>query len=81
MELDGSLGGTEMRPWEHREAQAYGSGVQCVGGLREFHRKAVVGVGLSCRPNQAHGEIGVDAPVALFVGISQCGTGSPATGA
>ena len=81
VEFDGSLGGAEPRPWEHREAQVYGRGVQCVGGLCEFHRKAVVDVQLSCRPDQAHAEIGVDAPVALFVGISQGGTGNPATDA
>jgi len=81
MEFDGSLGGTEMRPWEHREAQVYRGGVQRVGGLGEFHRKAVIGEELPCRLNQAHAEVGIDTPIALLVNVGQGGTGNPPTDA
>ncbi len=75
-------GGAEPRPREHREAQAYGGGVQRVGGLGESHRKAVVGVGHPCRrPDQAHAGVGIDTPIAPLVGVGQGGTGNPATDA
>ena len=81
MEFDGGLGGAEPRPREHREAQVYRGGIQRVGGLGEFHRKAVTGVELPCRPDQAHAEVGIDTPIALLVGVSQGGTGNPPTDA
>jgi hypothetical protein len=81
MEFDGGLGSTEPGPREYREAQVYRGDVKRVGGLGEFHRKAVVGVELPCSPDQVHAEVGVDAPIALFVDVCQGGTGYPATDA
>jgi len=66
---------------EHREAQVYRGGIQRIGGLRQFHGEAIISVELSCGLNQAHGEIGEDAPVTLFVGIGEGGPGNPATDA
>ena len=62
--LDGSLGGTKTRPRKDAQAQVDGGRVECVGCLLQFSRKAVAGVKLSGGVDQAHGEVGVDAPVA-----------------
>lgn len=40
-----------------------------------------MGIEFPCCLDQAHGEVGMDAPVALFVGIGQRGPGNPATDA
>ena len=81
MHFDGSLGGAEARPRKDAQAQVDGRGIECVGRLLQFHRKAVVGVKLSGDLNKAYREILVDVPVALFVGIGQRALGDVATDA
>lgn len=72
MKLEGSLGFAESRPWKHAQTQVDGARIQRVDGVVQLHRKAVVRIETACDVNQAQGEVLVDAPVALLVGIGQC---------
>lgn len=71
MELDGGLGLAKPRPGKHRQAQVDGARVECVDGIVQFHRKAVLRIERSRGVDQAQREVLVDAPIALLVGIGQ----------
>src|SRR5687768_16459864 len=79
MHLDGGLGRAKARPRKDAQAQVDSCGIECVDRLLQFSRKAVAGVKLSGGLDQAHGEIGIDATVALLVGIGQCALGDVAS--
>jgi len=72
MQLDGGLGLTKTCPRKDTQAEVDGGGVQCVGGLFQFHRELIAGIELSGYLNQVHREIGVDVPIARFVGVGKC---------
>lgn len=72
IDLDGRLGGAKSRPRKQAQAQVDSSGIQCVSGGVEFHGKAVVRVELSGPSNQVGSQVGVEMPIAPFVGIGQC---------
>lgn len=67
------FGAAKMCPREHRQAQVDGGRVQRIDAVVQVHSKVFAGVQGSRLSNQALGEIGMDAPVARLVGISQCG--------
>ena len=71
MHLDRRLGRTEMRPWEHRQAQIDGGGIQRVHRVRQFQPQRFVEVKLARLHDQTLGKRRVDAPVAQFVGVRQ----------
>ena len=73
MHLNGSLGIAEGGPWQHRQAQVNGGRREGVGGLVEFDGKGLVGVQVTRLGDQAMAQIGVDAPVAPFIGVGQSG--------
>ncbi len=79
MHLDGSFCSAKMCPWKDAQTQVDGRGVECIGRLLQFHRKAVACVNLSGDLNEAYREIRVDAAVALLVGIGQCALGNIAS--
>ena len=79
MHLDGSFCSAKMCPWKDAQTQVDGRGVECIGRLLQFHRKAVAGVKHSGDLNEAYREILVDVPVALFVGIGQRALGDVAS--
>src|SRR3989338_7220328 len=81
MHLDGSFCLAEMCPWKDAQAQVDGRGVERIGRLLQFHRKAVAGVKFPGNLDEAYREILVDVPVALFVGIGSCALGDVATNA
>ncbi len=64
MHLDGGFGGAKARPRKDAQAQVDSRGIECVDCLLQFSCKAVAGVKRSGGLDQAHGEVGVDAPVA-----------------
>lgn len=68
-----------MCPWKDAQTQVDGRGVECIGRLLQFHRKAVACVNFSGDLNEAYREIRVDAAVALLVGIGQCALGNIAS--
>jgi hypothetical protein len=60
-------------------AQVDGRGVERIGRLHQFDRKAVAGVKLYGNLDQACLEILIDSSVARFVGVGQCVLGDVAT--
>ena len=75
VEFDGGLVLTELGPREQRETEVNGGGVQCIGGGFEVGEERVFGVERGGLRDEDLGEVGEDAPVALFVGISQRAAG------
>ena len=73
VQLDGRLGGAKRRPRKHRQAQVDGGGIEGVDCVRQIHAKRVGCIEFSRLGNQSLGKVGVDAPVAPFVGIGQRG--------
>ena len=71
--LHGSLALSELCPREQREAQVDGGRVQRVQTLIQVHADRVADVQGPRDANQDLGEIGIDPPVARFVGVGQCG--------
>lgn len=69
-----SLGGTKRRPWEQRQAQVDGRGIQGVDRVVQVDAEAVVAIQLARTPDEQGGQVGPDAPVASLVGIVQCRT-------
>ncbi len=65
------LGGAEVRPREDRQAQVDGRRIQRVDGVGQLQSQILVGVQLPCPDDQPLGHLGMDAPVAPFVGIGQ----------
>jgi hypothetical protein len=71
VQFDGALAATESRPREERQAKVDRRGIQRVCGLLELSAEAI---GLVQPPrvgDENLSEVGVDAPVAVFVGIGQ----------
>ena len=71
MEFDSRLGALERRPGEQGEAEIDGGGVECVDGVCEIDAKSVIDVERARDTDQALREVGMDAPVALLVGVGQ----------
>jgi hypothetical protein len=68
-----------MCPWKNAQTQVEGRGVECIGRLLQFHRKAIAGVKHSRDLNEVYREIRINAAVALFVGIGQRALGDVAS--
>ena len=60
-----------MRPRKERQTQIDGRRVECIHRVRQFQPQVLAGVELSRLEDQTGGEVGIDAPVARFVGIGQ----------
>ena len=71
MEFDGGLGLAEVRPGEHGQAQVDGGGVEGVDGVIEFQSQVVPGIQGPGETDEGLGEVGIQAPVALLVGVGQ----------
>ncbi len=66
-----TLAATEFSPRKQRQAQIDGRGVQGIHSLGQLHSKRFSTVKVASGGNQDLGEIGVDPPVAVFVGVCQ----------
>ncbi len=75
VQFNGGLTAAEGGPREQREAQVNGGGIQRVGGGLEFDAERIVGVELDGLTDEGVGEVGKDAPVAIFIGIGQSAAG------
>lgn len=71
MQLDGRLGGTKRRPWEKRQAQVDGRGIQGVDRIGEIDTKTLVAIRFARTPDKHCRQIFPDVPVAPVVGIGQ----------
>ena len=69
----GTFAPPELCPREEREAQIDGGGIEGVNRLLQFHAEGFVLIKLAGGSNQALSKIGIDAPVAVLVGISEGG--------
>ena len=75
VEFDGGLVLPKRGPRKQRETQVNGGGVQRIGGGLEFKTERFIGVKRGGLPDEDVGEIGKDAPVAIFIGIGQSAAG------
>ena len=75
VEFDGGLVLSKRGPRKQRETEVNGGGVQRIGGGLEFEAEGFLGVERRGLLDENVGEVGEDAPVAIFVGISQRAAG------
>ena len=61
----------EARPGKDGQTQVNGGGVEGIDGIIEFQSQVFVGIQGSGQSNQGMGEVGVEAPVALLVGVGE----------
>ena len=78
VEFDGGLGGAEMRPGKNAQAKIDHRGVERVNRLRQFYPQAFVGKQLASLCNQGLCPVGIDPPIAGFVGVRQRAFGDAA---
>lgn len=71
VQLDGGLGPTELGPGEQGQAQVDGGGIQGIGGVVEGDAEVVVQVQRPGDADQLVGQLLVDAPVPVLVGLGQ----------
>ena len=76
VEFDGGLVPAESSPRKEREAEVNRGGVQRIGGGLEFKAERFIGVKRGGLLDEDVGEVSEDAPVAIFVGVSQRAAGS-----
>ena len=75
MQFDSGLGLSEIRPGKGAQTQVDGAGIQGVNHLVEVQNGVVLGVETP-RPADEHlGQVGVNAPVAMLVGVGQVRAG------
>lgn len=71
MQLDGPFGLAKPGPGEHRQAEIDRRGIERVDGRIQVDPQVVLGVQCACLADQHLGEVCVNSPIALFVGIRQ----------
>lgn len=71
MQLDSGLGRPKAGPWKQCQAQVDGGGVQRIDGGFQVERHRLCQAKLTGLPDQPLGKLGMDTPVAMFVGIGQ----------
>ncbi len=75
VKFDGGLVSAEGGPWEQREAQVNGGGIQRVSGGLKFKAEGFIRVERGGLLNEDVSEAGKDTPVAFFVGVGQRAAG------
>jgi hypothetical protein len=81
MELDGALAFAESGPGEKRQTQVDRGGIEGVNRVLEFQADVLVAVESTGFGDENLGEVGVDSPVARFVGVGQVAAGNAAADA
>jgi hypothetical protein len=71
MELDGALAFSEERPREKRKTQVDRGRIESVDRILEYQSDVLVAIESTGFGDKNLGEVGVDAPVARFVGVGQ----------
>ena len=71
VQLDGPLAAAKTRPREQGQAEIDGRGIEGVDRLLQSDTQGVARVQGACAADEDAGEIGVDAPVAVLVGLGQ----------
>jgi hypothetical protein len=71
VQFHGALVATEFSPRKKGQAQIDGCGVESIHGLGQLQSERFVAIEVAGGGNQELSEIGVDAPVAMLVGVCQ----------
>ena len=71
MELDGALAFAEPSPGEKRQTQVDRRGIEGVDRIFELQAEILVAVKSTGLGDEHLGKVGVDAPIACFVGVGQ----------
>jgi hypothetical protein len=71
MQFDGAFALAESRPREESQTQIDGRGIESVDRLFQFEAQGIAGVKLSGLCDEDASEIGVDAPIAVLIGLGQ----------
>ena len=71
VQFHGALAAVKFSPREKRQTQIDGREVEGIHGLGQFHSQRFSTVKVASGGHQDLGEIGVDPPVAMFVGVCQ----------
>jgi len=69
MEFDGRFGVAENSPGEKRKTQVDGGRIEGIDGVFEFESQIFAGVKSASWSDEDLGEVGIDAPIARFVGM------------
>ena len=79
VEFDRRFCFAEVCPWEQRQTQVDGGGVESIDSFLQLQAEIVLGIEASCLGYQHLGEIGIDAPVSFFIGFAQGASGYTST--
>ena len=71
MQFNGAFGGAEAGPGKDGQAQVDGGGIEGVDGVVEFQSQVFVGIQGSGECDEGLGEVGVDAPVAVWLALAR----------
>ena len=77
VDFDSGGTGRKSRPAKQGQTEFDGSRIQRIDGVVEIHGEVVVGVHRPRDVNEYLREVGVDAPVVCFIGVSQGKTRHP----
>jgi hypothetical protein len=69
VQLDGHLGRAKWGPRKHRQVQVDGAGIQRVSRVFQIDAKQLPGMQTTGDSNEHLGKLGIETPVAHFVGI------------
>src|ERR1700738_2810644 len=72
VQFDGSLASAKACPWEEGQTEVDRRGIESVNGLLQIHAQRVARIKFAGLRNEKRGEIGIDAPVAVLIGLGQC---------
>ena len=75
MESDGRFGAAENSPREKRQTQVDGGRIEGIDRVFEFESQIFAGVKRAGLSDEDLGEVGIDAPIAGFVGMGQVVSG------
>lgn len=78
MKLDRPFVFAKARPWKERQAQIDGGRIERIDRMHQFQAEAVLGIEFVRCLDQAEGEILINAPVAVLVGVGQRALGNAA---
>lgn len=71
MQFDRGFPVAEAGPRKHRQTQIDRGGIKCIDGLIEFYAKRFVCIEPACGIDKGLRKVGIDAPIAYFVGVGQ----------
>jgi hypothetical protein len=71
MELDGAFALAEYGPWKKRQTQVDRGRIEGIDGVLQFESQIFAGIESPGLTDEDLGKVGIDAPIASFVGVGQ----------